>query len=348
MRRSENFDDVETLQERETSDAKTIRINENKSDPADLCNYYTWSIIFCIIFSVAALVWIYVYLQLIKKKKVNLTGLEIIFIFLGLSTLVQFGPMLSTAIHAGHGVFFYSQTGCKLMFFTEYGGRHVISFLVVSLYIYLHIGMRFGFESIDRKLRDNVGWMVVLIMAVEGLFGMVPAMYVDVSVKENLRTRCIYSQTMTIGFHQVTSMVLILRSLTPYVFPWLGVLISEVWFSFTSASSLLHLQRREHELQPAVRSRLAIVPAILVTFFSMNMPFAVIILTEFGLALNGHSYSIEALCNIKAFLVVLHQLWFLVAPLIFIIKEQGDNSFLLNVRKRLKQNKSQNDEGESS
>ena len=36
----------------------------------------------------------------------------------------QFGPMLASALHAGHGTYSYSQTGCKLLFYTEYGEQN--------------------------------------------------------------------------------------------------------------------------------------------------------------------------------------------------------------------------------
>ena len=37
------------------------------------------------------------------------TGLDRIFLLLGLSTIIQFGPMLSATIHVGHGVYSYTQ-----------------------------------------------------------------------------------------------------------------------------------------------------------------------------------------------------------------------------------------------
>ena len=42
------------------------------------------------------------------------------------------------------------------MFYTEYGTRHVISVLVVSAYLYAHLGLRHGFQSIDRKAGKDI------------------------------------------------------------------------------------------------------------------------------------------------------------------------------------------------
>ena len=37
------------------------------------------------------------------------------------------------------------------MFYTEYGTRHVISLLVLLSYLYGHVALRHGFDSVDRK-----------------------------------------------------------------------------------------------------------------------------------------------------------------------------------------------------
>ena len=67
------------------------------------------------------------------------------------------------------------QTSCKLMFFTEYGTRHTITFLVMAAYLYGHLGLRHGFQSVDRMLQENTGWLALLLLAIECVFGMAPA-----------------------------------------------------------------------------------------------------------------------------------------------------------------------------
>ena len=37
--------------------------------------------------------------------------------------------MTFQVLHSGHGVYHFSQSGCKLLFFTDYGMRHVIAYL---------------------------------------------------------------------------------------------------------------------------------------------------------------------------------------------------------------------------
>ena len=70
------------------------------------------------------------------------------------------------------------------MHYTEYGIRHVILLIVLSLIIYawLIIKRNFNQEEVDRRVRQNVPWFILLCFAVEGLFGMPSAIYVDVSI----------------------------------------------------------------------------------------------------------------------------------------------------------------------
>ena len=94
------------------------------------------------------------------------------------ATLIQFGPILSYALHKGHDVSYtYSQTGCKLLFYTTYGTRHAITALVCSMLAYAYYGLHHGFESVSAKLNTvGFGWVLFGLAAVQGLFGMVPAM----------------------------------------------------------------------------------------------------------------------------------------------------------------------------
>ena len=97
---------------------------------------------------------------------------------LSIATIIQFGPNLSSSLHAGHNYYNFSQTGCKLLFYTEYGTRHVITFLVCSMLAYAYYGLHHGFESVAGKVKSvGMGWIILILAAVQGLFGMVPSMY---------------------------------------------------------------------------------------------------------------------------------------------------------------------------
>ena len=83
-----------------------------------------------------------------------------------------------------HGRENASQTGCKLVSYTQVGMTHVISYLILALVIYAYISLKKAdFNQVDTCIRRNIGWIFCAIFAVEGIFGMVPAIYMDVNVE---------------------------------------------------------------------------------------------------------------------------------------------------------------------
>ena len=82
-----------------------------------------------------------------------------------------------------HGRKNVSQTGCKLVSYTQIGMTHVISCLILALVIYGYFGLKKSeLNELDISIRKNLGWIFLAIFAIEGIFGMVPAIYMDVSV----------------------------------------------------------------------------------------------------------------------------------------------------------------------
>lgn len=296
----------------------TNSTGQNPSDPGDPCNSYEWSIVFCFVMVLAILAWLAaaaLTLSASVSRGGQLTGLHKLSILLALATLIQFGPMLSSSLHSGHKIFNYSQTGCKMLFYTEYGTRHVITFLLVGLLAYGHYGLHHGFESLDGKLRTaGMGWLLLLLMAVQGLFGMVPAMYVDLS-PDRLSCGWTYSMSLTLG--QVVSMELILRPLTPYLLP--GLLL---------AFPITFLFRRLPEVtEPGRAATLRTILILVSSYFILNSPYAINLVVEYGLRLSLVPHNFVAVCNLKWFFFLLHQSWFLLAPLVLIL---GDNTVELN------------------
>ena len=106
----------------------------------------------------------------------------IAYIFLALCILIQFGPMTTQILYAGHGLTNFTQSGCKFSHYTEYGVRHVILAIISSmiLYAWLITKQNFNQEQVDKKVRNNLAWCILLAFAVEGVFGMPIAIYVDV------------------------------------------------------------------------------------------------------------------------------------------------------------------------
>ena len=71
------------------------------------------------------------------------------------------------------------------MHFTEFGIRHVVLLIVLALVIYAWLITKHNFnqEQVDKKIRQNLPWLILLCFAVEGIFGMPIAIYIDVRLK---------------------------------------------------------------------------------------------------------------------------------------------------------------------
>ena len=99
-------------------------------------------------------------------------------------TIIQFGPVTSDILHTGnHGITsYYTQSSCKLMHYTTYGMRHVILAVVISLLIYAWLITRHNFnqEQLDKRIRSNIAWLILLSFAIEAIFGIAVAVYVDI------------------------------------------------------------------------------------------------------------------------------------------------------------------------
>jgi len=253
-----------------------------------------------------------------NSRGASLSGLDKLAGLLALATLIQFGPMLSSSLHAGHNVYTYSQTGCKLLFYTEYGTRHVITALVCSMLAYAYYGLHHGFESVSGRLNTaGMGWIILFLAAVQGLFGMVPAMYVDLSLDEQ---SCSWTHSMHLTLGQIVSMELVLRSLSPYLVPALFLVYP-----------ILQLLK----LLPGVTEpkKIATVRTILyvsVSYFIFNSPYAVNLIVEYALKLSITEHNMVAVCNLKWFFFLIHQAWFLAAPLMMLI---GDPSAEIDTEK---------------
>ena len=73
-------------------------------------------------------------------------------------------------LHSGHSIYHFSQSGCKLLFFTDYGMRHVIAYLVVCFFLhaYLVVFQNFDQDNLDGRMRANIPWFIITIFLVEG------------------------------------------------------------------------------------------------------------------------------------------------------------------------------------
>ena len=61
--------------------------------------------------------------------------------------------------------------------------RHVILAVIISLLTYAWIITRHNFnqEQLDKRIRDNIAWLIIIAFVIEAIFGITVAVYVDVS-----------------------------------------------------------------------------------------------------------------------------------------------------------------------
>ena len=78
-----------------------------------------------------------------------------------------------------------SETNVQNFYFSNFrfGIRHVVLLIVLALVIYAWLITKHNFnqEQVDKKIRQNLPWLILLCFAVEGIFGMPIAIYIDVS-----------------------------------------------------------------------------------------------------------------------------------------------------------------------
>lgn len=260
---------------------------------------------------VAIFLWVIAAVQVVLSRGSKLTGLDRLLCVLGVATIIQFGPMFSSALHAGHGIYSYSQSSCKLMFYTEYGTRSLIACIIVSITAYSWVGLQQGFDSVDSKIRNNMGWIILTAFAIQGLFGMAPAVYLDVDPWTS--SHCIWAENVSTE-HERNAMEMLLRPIVPYIIPSL-LLIYPLYRLITS---LVNVE------EPNRKATVKISIILAITYIAFNSLYAGILLVEQGLQLTSasfaeylkwsNSYNGHVLCNLKWVFHLIHQGWFIAAP----------------------------------
>ena len=123
------------------------------------------------------------YVMFRRRGETLLSASDIGCIFLSFCTIVQFGPMTSNVLFSGQDInATFTQSGCKLLHYTEYGIRHVILCVILSLILYAWLITKHNFnqEQVDKKVRQHLSSLVLLAFALEAVFGIPVAVYVDV------------------------------------------------------------------------------------------------------------------------------------------------------------------------
>ncbi len=156
--------------------------NQDTIDPEDPCNSFEWSIVFLLILIIASAIILLECHTLFRRRSEFFSALDIGMLFLFTCTILQFGPMTSQVLYAGHNYRSFTQSGCKLLHYTEHGVKMVILSVILGLVLYAWLITKHNFnqEQVDKRIRNNLAWLIILAFAIEGIFGMPVAIYVDV------------------------------------------------------------------------------------------------------------------------------------------------------------------------
>ena len=165
----------------------------------------------------------------------------------------------ATSVH-GHGI--ASQSGCKLIAYTTTGMAHAISYLLLALVIYAYKGMNaadfrynfmpkmgtfqnlyqiqlfvYNFSYLDGGIKKNAGWIVCCLFALEGVFGMVPAIHMDVASDGS---KCNSTQTLVMSVEAFVSVHMLFQSILPYLFPFVLMIfpLTQMIIHFRSISDV--------------------------------------------------------------------------------------------------------------
>lgn len=121
----------------------------------------------------------------------------------------------ATSVH-GHSI--ASQSGCKLIAYTVTGMAHVISYILLALVIYAYFGLKSAdFTKMDASLKKHLGWLILGLFALEGIFGLIPAIFMDVSTNGKA---CNSTQTLHMSVEGYVAAHLLLQSILPYLLPF--------------------------------------------------------------------------------------------------------------------------------
>ena len=88
--------------------------------------------------------------------------------------LKKIGQVTKTQAKGGNRLNFYSETHCIL----SPKALEWIDLVLINLF--------FNSEQVDKRIRTSLPWLILLCFAIEGIFGMPIAIYVDVSIIQML------------------------------------------------------------------------------------------------------------------------------------------------------------------
>lgn len=296
--------------------------NYPKDFDDDPCNSYEWSIFFMFIMALCVCVML-THLNSLFRRTRTFDFVEIMAIMIYFMALITFGPYLVETIDIGQGVKVYSDNKCKLMYFTEFGFRNVISVAVMTLIGYAWvISLKTGedVEKLNNYLREKFPWFIIAMFALEGVFGLAPALYARAPFNKQF---CGYSP-LDISPINFLVMNMVLRTVVPYIIP-LGLSLYPMIVIF---------QRYNRVTDIGIKSSIKDILLLASSYFIANTPYTILMIVDKSLRIarlqkvDTKHIDFATFCNFKWVFFIVHLMWFLILPVIFILTENRKGNAL--------------------
>lgn len=295
---------------------------KNWAEEPDACYDTAFSILFFILVTLIGLSFgVYTVVLYVKRRNKLYYGFDILYILLFIAAFIKFCPTIwhQLSIHESiaPGT---SQAGCKLMSYTIIGMSHVVTFLVGCLVFYSWFGaglcpsslvcknLAINFGDLDNGLRRHLGWFLLFIFALEGVTGLVPAIYMDVT-SDGKSCNATQSPDFTakafVGAH--TS----LQVIFPYLIPF-AVMV----YPLVSLGQNLHIIE-DNIYKSAAKTTVIVATTYAVTY----TPLAIMQLVIFPAFLGGATLHWGSICVIEGIFTFFQDIWFLYIPFVVMLRD---------------------------
>jgi len=323
--------DVEVSKEKwsyEYYDYKTYReklISEenNWAEEPDVCYDTAFSILFFIVITLIGFAFGgYTIVLYLKRRNKLYYGFDVLYTILFVAAFVKFCPTIwhqlsiHNSIAAGT-----SQAGCKLMSYTLIGMAHVVTSLVFFLVLYSWIGAglfpslpfckkltKVSFGDLDSGLRRHLGWFLLFIFALEGVFGMVPAIYMDVTSDGKA---CNATQSPDFTAKAFVGAHVSLQVIFPYLVPF-------AFFVYP----LVSLGKNLHVIEDEIYKSAAKTAIIVATTYAVTYtPLAILQLIVYPAFLGGATLHWGSICVVEGIFSFFQDIWFFYIPLVVMLRD---------------------------
>jgi len=295
----------------------------NWSEVPDVCYDKAFSILFFIVIVLIGFSFgIYTVVLYLKRRNKLYYGFDILYTILFIAAFIKFCPTIWHQLSIHESIpNETSQAGCKLMSYTIIGMAHVVTSLIFCLVLYSWIGAglcptlplcnrmtKLSFGDLDSGLRRHLGWFLLFIFALEGVFGMVPAIYMDVTSDGK---GCNATQSPDFTAKAFVGAHVSLQVIFPYLIPF-------IFFIYP----LVSLGKNLHVIDDAIYKSAAKTAIIVATSYAITYtPLAIMQLVVYPAFLGGLTLHWGSICVIEGIFAFFQDIWFLYIPFVVMLRD---------------------------